>query len=48
MICFYLFQNFLNVQKTTEESASKEGNIDRRLIEGPNAQSTAKKGQKYQ
>lgn len=37
MICFYLFQNFLNVQKTSKESTSKEGNIDRRVIERPNA-----------
>ena len=37
MIRFYLFQKVLNVQKTPEESASKEGNIDCRVIERPNA-----------
>ena len=47
MICFYLFQKFLNVQKTPEESTSKEGNIDRRLIERPHAQSAAEKSQKH-
>ena len=47
MICFLLFKNYIDVQKSAEGPDRKEVDRDRRVIERPNAESTPEKGQKH-